>query len=340
MHVLNVRNVHEALPEGLNLLYMYGHWRTSRNGPVIVANAPVTTAYSHPLERVLFWPERDANPFFHLMEALWMLAGREDVDWIAQYCKRLRDFSDDGRTFHGAYGYRWRNYFGFDQLAQVIRELIDRPDSRRCVVQMWDAREDLGNASLDLPCNTQVFFSRDRDGALDMTVANRSNDIIWGAYGANAVQFSFLQEYVAAGVGCPVGRYFQVSNNFHAYKELFHELEPLRLRVTDAVTRRYANPYVTGQVPVTVPLVQDWSRWHRELPAFFESMALSVNALVYDPQEPFFSEVAVPMRTAHEAWRRRDNPRRFEEARAALERCADDAWRVAALEWLARREKR
>ena len=137
-----------------------------------------------------------------------------------------------------------------------------------------------------------------------------------------------------------MGRYFQVSNNFHAYKELFHELEPLRLRVTDAVTRRYANPYVTGQVPVRVPLVQDWQRWNRELYAFFELMPLSINATVYDPQEPFFSEVAVPMRTAHEAWRHRDNPRRFEEARAALERCADDAWRVAALEWLARREKR
>jgi hypothetical protein len=46
---------------------------------VLVSQTPVVTCYSAPTQRVLFSPMRDANPFFHLMEALWMLAGRDDV---------------------------------------------------------------------------------------------------------------------------------------------------------------------------------------------------------------------------------------------------------------------
>ena len=63
---------------------------------------------------------------------------------------------------------------------------------------MWDAKQDLShrNESKDLPCNTHVYFSI-REGFLDMTVCNRSNDLIWGCCGANAVHMSFLQEYVA-----------------------------------------------------------------------------------------------------------------------------------------------
>ena len=32
---------------------------------------------------------------------------------------------------------------------------------------------------------------------LCMTVCNRSNDMLWGAYGANVVHMSMLQEFVA-----------------------------------------------------------------------------------------------------------------------------------------------
>ena len=58
---------------------------------------------------------------------------------------------------------------------------------------------------------------RIREGKLCITVYNRSNDMIWGAYGANAVQFSIIQEYVAAHLGLPLGEYAQVSNSYHVY---------------------------------------------------------------------------------------------------------------------------
>ena len=131
MHVLKVRNVHEALPEALNLLQREGRQRLSRNGPVLYVPEPVTTVYRKPQERVLFWEERNANPFFHFFEGLWMLAGRDDVGVLAQFVKSISDYSDDGERFHGAYGYRWRRFFGADQLKQIANTLIQDKENRR-----------------------------------------------------------------------------------------------------------------------------------------------------------------------------------------------------------------
>jgi len=86
MRILDVTNVHDALPRALKLLDVEGVQRGSRNGPVLIGPS-VTTIYNRPTDRVIFWPQRDANPFFHLYESLWMLAGRRDVAGPARYAK-------------------------------------------------------------------------------------------------------------------------------------------------------------------------------------------------------------------------------------------------------------
>jgi hypothetical protein len=63
-----------------------------------------------------------------------------------------------------------------------------------------------------------------RDGKLDIVVCCRSNDIIYGAYGSNVVQFSVLQEYLAAMIGVSVGTYYQVSDSWHAYTARWDKL--------------------------------------------------------------------------------------------------------------------
>ncbi len=223
MQSIIARNVHQALPEVMYLLATQGIRRDSRNGPVLKVPGPVSICYEKPQERVMFWPERDANPFFHLLESLWMLTGRNDVKFVADIVPRMATFSDDGETLNAAYGFRWRGHFGFDQLPKIALALMDRYN-RRQVLQIWDAVGDLGSISKDLPCNTQVYFSRTDTGALDMTVTNRSNDAVWGCLGANAVHFSMLQEYLAVMIGCPVGKYWQVTNNLHLYLEHHEEL--------------------------------------------------------------------------------------------------------------------
>ena len=210
MYVINARNVNDAYNQGLIHLLKEGEVQDTRAGQVIVLPYPLTTVYEKPTERVLFDPVRDANPFFHLFESLWMLSGRNDATWLDQF---VSDFSvrfaeDDGMQ-HGAYGYRWRNHFYNDQLPVLIDILKTNNNDRRAVLTMWDPASDLGvRDKKDIPCNSQAFL-RVRKGSsgpvLDITVCCRSNDAIWGAYGANAVHFSVLLEYLARMIGVGVG---------------------------------------------------------------------------------------------------------------------------------------
>lgn len=218
MRSITVRNVNQALVEGFAWLRVAGARENSRNGPVIVAPEPVCTTYQYPWERVLFNPVRDANPVFHLMEAIWMLAGDNDVTFPEIFNSKFRQYAEEDGRVWGAYGYRWREHFHDDQIYTIIEMLKKNPNSRQAVMQMWDCDFDLDQTKNDLPCNTHIYFDC-RGGVLNMTVCNRSNDILWGAYGANAVHMSMLQEIIAAGVGVPMGVYRQMSNNFHAYTD-------------------------------------------------------------------------------------------------------------------------
>jgi thymidylate synthase len=341
MHVITVRNVHEALPVAIDYLHSHGVRRDSRNGPVYQSPVPVTTVYERPTERVLFWPERDANPFFHLYESLWMLAGRNDIAPLVKFVPRMATFSDDGKTQNGAYGFRWRNAFDpTDQLQTIAETLTRNRDDRRCVLQMWDAMTDLGSPSKDVPCNTMATFQVNTDGRLDLHVFCRSNDIIWGAYGANAVHFSVLLEYMALWIGVPVGRYYQLSMNWHGYLNTFEPMLPL------AELHHQANPYMKpGKVrpmllPGGVPIDQIDERINFVLTGVdkdFFSGPLPRKAHEYLPDEFFYT--AYCLFWAHDAYKRLSPGVRFVESLAIigeLDQTLD--WVVACREWVERRQ--
>lgn len=253
MRVIDVRNVCEALPAGLGALVRDGRTEETRAGPCLVYPTPVVTVTHCPRQRVLFSAIRDANPFFHLAEAMWMLAGRNDSEFLSRYVQDFGErFAESDGSIHGAYGYRWRRAFLVDQIEAVVERLrLDR-GTRQCVLQMWDCgtltlpvdrgngdvgEEDVGQRDLtgkwrDRPCNTHCYLRVRYDEVegvhvLDLTVCCRSNDAVWGAHGANAVHFSVLQEYLAARIGVEVGVMYQVSNNYHVY---LPELSRLRAR--------------------------------------------------------------------------------------------------------------
>lgn len=338
MYNLDVRNVHEALPAALDLITRHGKERDSRNGPVLVMDGPVTTTYRQPRERVIFWEQRDANPFFHLFESLWMLAGRNDVAYLTQFVNSMSQFSDDGVVFHGAYGFRWRQMFVEDQLKVIVEALKKNHDDRRQVLQMWDVDIDLGGKGKDLPCNTHIYFSVNMDGALDMTVCNRSNDIVWGAYGANAVHFSILQEYMASFIGVPVGRYFQMSNNYHGYLKTVTPLiqADILLHAPDPHRVHDSNPYKVLDI-TPYPLVSEgmpMERWDEELKIFLESGHSLMGC-----KEPFFKKVATPLAEAHSLYKKSHKCLKlFEEVQRVIDKCEAQDWKVACSEWIERRK--
>lgn len=299
---------------------------SSRNGDVLQVVDPITVTYMRPRQRVLINAARDCNPFFHLYESLWMLAGRNDVAPLSYYNSHIATYSDNGFTFNGAYGYRWRRHSMYgageevegsavDQLELLVKHLQAYPDSRRAVLSMWTVPHDLMKvgglrvcpfckgtrrgsaksgsfpavdasyacptcegtgtepASKDVCCNLSVMFScreeqyseldprrfktfeearqasLEKYGSpdyarkteqccvyredlirrvLDMTVVNRSNDLVWGMLGANVVHFSMLQEYLANRLEVVVGKYHHITNNLHVYLNNWHPDKWLR----------------------------------------------------------------------------------------------------------------
>lgn len=318
-----VRNVNEAVIEALWKLKVMGVKETSRNGEVLVFPEPVTTTYERPEERVLFWPERDANPIFHVMEAIWMLAGRDDVEFVKYFNSRMINFSDNGSTLNGAYGHRWRRRFGVDQLVSLIRHLKEDPTSRRAVLTMWGPAQDLMNmTSKDVCCNTQAYFEI-RGGRLNMTVLNRSNDLIWGAYGANMVHFSFLQEFIASALDVPLGVYRQFSHNLHMYTELYDFKKYIELppAVDDG--------YKQGLAPRPIMDSDDWGGFLRDCERFCCAPFDAPRGY----RHSFFPEVAHPMALVTRTRKEKTGDGRYWAARIG----AQD-WQRATQEWITRRE--
>lgn len=318
-----VRNVNEALSEALWKLKVMGVESPSRNGPVLAFPEPVTTVYNRPKERVLFWEARDANPIFHLMESIWMLSGRNDIAFPAMFNLRIGQYSDDGQVFNAAYGYRWRRHFGIDQVTQVIELLRRDPDTRQAVIQMWDPA-DLTKVTKDKACNTQIFFDI-RMGQLNMTVLCRSNDIWYGAYGANAVHFSFLMELVAGALGVPVGLYRQYSHNLHLYTELYDAKKYLESPPNCLDYDGYWNGVTSRDIMDN----GNYSRFLSDCEQFCE-----------DPfryrryYHRFFEEVAYPMAMVSKS--RKD---KLSTGQYWAERIEAEDWKLATLQWIARREK-
>jgi thymidylate synthase len=216
-----VKNVNEAFSDGIWAMRASGVQEQSRNGPVLVMPGPMLTTYSRPWERVLFNQKRDCNHVFHLVEAIWMLAGRNDIGTLLPFNSQYGKYAEEDGHVWGAYGPRWRVSFAQDQIKGVIDCLRANPESRRAVIQMWHPDMDLEVSPVkkDVPCNTTIYFDC-RGGVLNMTVCNRSNDMLWGAYGANAVHLSMLQELIAAALKIGIGKYRQFSNNMHLYTDL------------------------------------------------------------------------------------------------------------------------
>lgn len=338
MRAISGRNVNTLFTIGMRELTTSGLREDSRNGPVIVYPEPVCSTYDQPCERVLFSRARRANPFFHLFESFWMLAGRDDAAFLDRYVSDFgARFAEGNGELHGAYGNRWKNwqgkyYGGFDQLDWAVDLLLRDPGSRRAVIQMYDPNYDstLPTSPIiprDIPCNTTIYLRLRSDGSyqnppdpvLDLTVCCRSNDAIWGAFGANAVHFSVLLEYLAFRLDARVGRLHQLSNNLHVYDATRHLYDP---------EEGSPDLYATGKVAAR-------SLFSGALQGAFEIelgqwMEDPSNRGDYPYDSPVFGELLTPMSRVHDAIKAKD----WLEAERLTDFVLHTDWSMAAYRWI------
>lgn len=226
-------SISEALPEIIADLLQAGDEEITRNGSAVeVLNAQIVL--TEPFRREVLNPGRKANVFAQIAETMWVLSGRNDIEWLSAYLPRAKDYSDDGAVWRGAYGPRLRKWggwphqnkeghTGFDQWQHVIDTLKADPSSRRAVISIYDPSTDVP-AGKDVPCNDFLQFQI-RDNQLHMTVTVRSNDLMWGWSGINAFEWSTMQEITARLLSVDMGSLTFNIGNLHLYENHWKKAE-------------------------------------------------------------------------------------------------------------------
>lgn len=215
-----MRNVLEGTEQG------------SRNGRTKEL-AHVGITLREPWRREILLPERKSLLAAQIAETAWVLAGRNDLEFLNHYLPRAAEYSDDGTTWRGGYGPRIRRWYSaaglndlyrpIDQLQHVVDQLRENPLERRAVIGIYDPSIDT-QPGKDIPCNDFLMFTN-RLGKLDMQVVIRSNDLMWGWSGINAFEWSVLQEIVAGMIGVQVGALHFSIASLHLYQPYWDKAE-------------------------------------------------------------------------------------------------------------------
>lgn len=247
---MRYRNINQAVPELLRSVLDQGRTVTPREDTTLEVG-PIQFTLERPQERCLVLNHRNNNVFAAIVESMWVISGRNDTATILPYLPRANDFSDDGETWRGGYGPRLRDWSGHDQIDAVRKILTENRDSRRAVAVIFDPAQDHVE-SRDIPCNNWLHFIH-RDGKLNVHVAVRSNDIIWGLSGINAFEWGFLLELMAHWLDLEVGTLTFSTTSAHIYERHWN-----RAKEIAQAPRHDIDPYAGSHSVQTVAFGTAW----------------------------------------------------------------------------------
>lgn len=158
--------------------------------------------------------------FSALGELCWYLSGSRRTGFITYY---LRDYAKlaEGNQVYGGYGPRFFTWKGTSQISNIVATLRRR-DSRRAVIQLFDAR-DIAKRHKDVPCTCTLQFLLRRH-TLHLIANMRSNDVHRGLP-HDVFCFTMLQEIMARRLSVELGTYKHVVGSLHRYVE---DREPMK----------------------------------------------------------------------------------------------------------------
>lgn len=168
-----------------------------------------------------------------IAEQIWFTSGaRKPSDFLGKFTKIWDDFTNPGDVVTVAYGYRWRKYFGRDQLGKLVALLENDPSSRHGVIITWDPTNDgLGGVARgNVPC-PYSFTVNIIGGRLNLMNVVRSNDMILG-FPHDVGGFALLQAMLAQRLGVKPGVYTHTIANAHVYDIHYEAAETMIARTT------------------------------------------------------------------------------------------------------------
>ena len=152
-------------------------------------------------------------------ELLWFLSGESNIRYLKENGVSIwDDWADASGDLGPVYGVQWRRWptpdgRTVDQIAQIMRQLRESPDSRRIILSAWNVAE-IDNMALP-PCHC-LFQFYVADGKLSCQLYQRSCDIFLGVP-FNIASYALLTHMLAQQADLAVGDFVWTGGDCHLY---------------------------------------------------------------------------------------------------------------------------
>ncbi len=152
-------------------------------------------------------------------ELLWFLRGDTNVGYLREHGVSIWDeWADAHGDLGPVYGRQWRAWGtadgrSIDQIAEVVRQIREQPDSRRLLVSAWNVGE-IPRMAL-APCHV-LFQFHVAAGRLSCQLYQRSADVFLGVP-FNIASYALLTHLVAAQCDLAPGEFVWTGGDCHLY---------------------------------------------------------------------------------------------------------------------------
>ena len=181
-----------------------------------------------------------------IYELLWFLRGDTNVRWLQEHGVRIwNEWADENGDLGPVYGSQWRawpdgNGGTIDQIAQVIDQIRNTPDSRRIMVSAWNVAE---VPTMKLPPCHSLFQFYVADGKLSLQLYQRSADLFLGVP-FNIASYALLLMMVAHVTDLEPGEFIHTFGDAHIYRNHFDQIREQLSREPRPLPRMDLNPDV------------------------------------------------------------------------------------------------
>ncbi len=180
-------------------------------------------------------------------ELLWFLNGDTNIKYLNDNGVSIwNEWADESGELGPVYGRQWRSWATpdgrtIDQIDWVIREIRERPNSRRMVVSAWNPA-DIDDMALP-PCHCMFQFQV-MDGRLNCQLYQRSCDVFLGVP-FNIASYALLLMMMAQVTGLKPGTFVHTLGDAHLYANHLEQADLQLTRTPLALPRMILNPAVT-----------------------------------------------------------------------------------------------
>jgi thymidylate synthase len=228
-------NINQVFVDSLKYLTEHGDTLTIRGSEVKeVTNFTYELKNIH--NNILTIPYRFNNFPAVCYETMWVISGMNNLSHLKYFLPNCVDYSDNGKTWAGAYGPRLRygcssrfryedvskpiNHINYkDQLYHVMRTLRDDPYSRQAMIIIGSSADyESDQETKDRPCNIAIQYYI-RNNELNCTVFQRSGDAVWGTFNINIFEWTTIQKIIADCLNVATGSLTHHITSFHHYTD-------------------------------------------------------------------------------------------------------------------------